>query len=266
MGRQLVAAVVLLLLCAVANAATEISVEPRSISFGELRAGESSEEHDLVLTSERNAIVSIALEPVAGVTMLRQDNVVVTPSAPAHVRLRLTVDRDAEPGVREIGIRIGEKLRVPSIVAIIAPPPLLRGETWIGALAIVLVPGLIAFGVYRRRERDYLEGEIEVVAPQVPPDTAFVALQSKRAKEVAISTIVPADALGGADARIFSHRRCGTKTVWIAADKGTLRVNDIDVPMTELYDSDTIEIGAATLRFNRFTRASLLSQDLSLRT
>jgi hypothetical protein len=247
------------LLCAVANATTEISFEPRSISFGELRAGESSEEHDLVLTSDRNAIVSIALEPAAGVTMLRSDNVVVTPSEPAHVRLRLTIDRDAEPGAREIGIRVGEKLRVPSIVAIIAPPSILRVETWIGALAILIALGLVAFAVYRRRDCDYLEGEIEVIAPAVPPDAAFVALQSKRAKEVAISTIVPADALGGADARIFSHRRSGTKTVWIAADKGTLWVNDIDVPMTELYDSDTIEIGSATLRFNRFARDAAAS-------
>ncbi|MCU1231893.1 MAG: hypothetical protein JWO97_4777 [Acidobacteria bacterium] len=244
MGRQLLLMVVLL--------AQQVAYEPRSISFGELRAGESTEERELVLTSDRNAIVSIALEPAPGVTMLRRDNVFIAPSAPAHVPLRLTIDGNAAPGVREIGIRVGENLRVPAIVAVIAPP--LHLAKWVGGLLILLIIGVAGFVLYRRRRSDYLEGEIEVIAPPLPAGAAFVGLQSKRAKEVAISAIIPRDALGGSDARIFSYRRSGTKTVWIAADKGTLRVNDIDVPMTELYDSDTIEIGAATLRFNRFGR------------
>ena len=29
------------------------------------------------------------------------------------------------------------------------------------------------------------------------------------------------------------------------------RINDVETPMTELYDADTIEIGDAKLRFNR---------------
>ena len=38
---------------------------------------------------------------------------------------------------------------------------------------------------------------------------------------------------------------------------GSLRVNDVEVPMSELYDADTIRIGDAQLRFNRagFDRA-----------
>jgi hypothetical protein len=39
--------------------------------------------------------------------------------------------------------------------------------------------------------------------------------------------------------------------VWIAATAGSLRVNDIEVPTTELFDADTIQIGDAKLRFNR---------------
>jgi len=39
--------------------------------------------------------------------------------------------------------------------------------------------------------------------------------------------------------------------VWIAAQSGSLRINDVETPMSELYDADTIEIGDAKVRFNR---------------
>lgn len=239
----------------------QIAFEPRSISFGELRAGESTEERELTLTSDKHAIVSVTLEPVPDVRMQRHDNVIITPSAPAHVRLRLMIDRDAQPGARELHILIGDDLKLPGIVAVVAPPPLLRIAKWLGVLTILLVLALIGLVLYSGKSpgellaslsgRNHLEGEIEVVAPRMPADATFVGLPTRRAKELAISAIVPSDALGGSDARLFCRRRSGVKTVWIAVDKGTLRVNDIELPMTELYDADTIEVGDAKLRFNR---------------
>ena len=71
-----------------------------------------------------------------------------------------------------------------------------------------------------------------------------------RAKELVLSEIVPLDALAGNDARLFVRRKSGEKRVWIAAQSGTLRVNDVELPMSELFDADTIRIGDATLRFN----------------
>ena len=243
-----------------AVAPPQITFEPRTLSFGSLHAGETTEERELTISSDKRVIVSVALEPVPGVTMQRRDNITVTPSAPAHVRLRLTIDGGAEPGAREMQIRIGN-LRMPAIVAVVAPSPLLRIAKWLGAIAILLLLALIGLVLYSGKMpgelieslsgRNHLEGEIEVVAPRLPMDAAFVGLPTKRAKELAISTLVPPAALGGADARLFCRRRSGIKTVWIAADKGPLRVNDIELPMTELYDADTIEVGDAKLRFNR---------------
>lgn len=132
---------------------------------------------------------------------------------------------------------------------------------WLAALAVLLLLASIALVLYSGKspgellaaitDRNTLEGELEIVQPRVAADASYVGLPRLKAKDVALSTIVPVDALGGSDARLFCRRRDGEKKIWIAAGSGTLRVNDIEVPETQLYDADTIRIGDATLRFNR---------------
>jgi hypothetical protein len=145
------------------------------------------------------------------------------------------------------------------------PPPAPAAKPsimkWVITVAVLLLLAAIALVLYSGKspgelfaaitDRNTLEGELEIVAPRVAADAAYVGLPGLKAKDVALSAIVPPDALGGSDARLFCRRRNGEKRVWIAAGSGTLRVNDIEVPSTELYDADTIRIGDATLRFNR---------------
>jgi hypothetical protein len=122
--------------------------------------------------------------------------------------------------------------------------PILR---WTVLLAILLGAAFAAYNAQKKRNR--LEGEIEIVAPRAA--SGFVGLPALKATEVALSAIVPLDALAGADARLFVRRKGDVKKVWIAASSGSLRVNDVEVPTTELYDADTIQLGDAKLRFNR---------------
>jgi hypothetical protein len=141
------------------------------------------------------------------------------------------------------------------------PSPLVRAAKWLGAILGLLLLALLGLVLYSGKmpaellasltERNALEGELEIVKPRVASDVAFVGLPGLKANEIALSAIVPLDALAGSDARLFCRRASGQKKVWIAADKGTLRVNDVEVPLTELYDADTIRLGDATLRFNR---------------
>jgi hypothetical protein len=138
--------------------------------------------------------------------------------------------------------------RSPAPVAV-APPveersPILK---WIVLLALALGGAFAAYTAQKKRNR--LEGEIEIVAPRAV--SGFVGLPALKASEVALSAIVPIDALAGADARLFVRRKGDRKNVWIAASSGSLRVNDIEVPTIELYDADTIQLGDAKLRFNR---------------
>ena len=117
------------------------------------------------------------------------------------------------------------------------------------ALAIL---ALIAFFlVQQQRRKGRLEGELEILRPRATPDAGFFGLPRLQTNEVALSSILPLEALGGNDARLFVRRKGGRKKVWIAAQSGSLRVNDVETPMSELYDADTIEIGDAKVRFNR---------------
>jgi hypothetical protein len=119
------------------------------------------------------------------------------------------------------------------------------------AIALALLALIAAVVLQHRRKQNRLEGELEILRPRAAADAAFVGLPKLEANEVALSTILPIDALAGSDARLFVRRKAGRKKVWIAAQNGRLRINDVETPMSELYDADTIEIGDATLRFNR---------------
>ncbi|HEX2062692.1 MAG TPA: vWA domain-containing protein [Thermoanaerobaculia bacterium] len=137
----------------------------------------------------------------------------------------------------------------PKPVARPAPPPEPEGlPLWPIPIVILAVAAAI-FAFLRHRRGNRLEGEIEIVEPRAA--SAFVGLPKLETNEVALSAIVPPDALAGSDARLFVRRRNGTKQICISAQSGSLRINDIETPLTELYDSDTIRIGDATLRFNR---------------
>jgi hypothetical protein len=129
------------------------------------------------------------------------------------------------------------------------PSPWIRIAEWLAVLAVLVTAAIIAWKRYKAGNQ--LEGEIEIVTPRVAGDGAFVGLPTLKTGEVALSAIVPLDALAGSDARLFVKRRGDRKNVWIAASTGSLRVNDVETPMSELYDADTIHIGDATLRFNR---------------
>jgi hypothetical protein len=129
------------------------------------------------------------------------------------------------------------------------PSPWFQAAKAAVALALVAVSAFVAVRQQRRKNR--LEGELEILRPPAAPDAAFVGLPGLQANEVALSSILPSAALAGSDARLFVRRKAGRKKVWIAAQSGSLRINDVETPLSELYDADTIDIGEARLRFNR---------------
>lgn len=135
---------------------------------------------------------------------------------------------------------------------VVPPPPPSPLVQVLKAFVATAVIGGIAFAIFQQqRRKNRLEGELEILRPRPAPDAAFVGLPKLQASEVNLSSILPIDALAGSDARLFVRRKAGKKKVWISAQGGTLRINEVETPMSDLYDADTIEIGDAKLRFNR---------------
>jgi hypothetical protein len=217
-----------------------VTVTPASLAFGDIERGKPSQVRELTIITNRPATVTVALAPAGGLTMPPQ-----RVKTPGTVRLQLAADDEAAPGPRNVIIQVGTKT-VPGTLTIFAPSRLVQ---WIAAIALLIA--LIAVPLLLRRRQNQLEGEIEIVAPRLPAEAAFVGLPNLKANEIALSAIVSPDVLGGSDARLFVRRRKGEKQVCIAAAGGSLRVNDVETPLAELYDADTIRIGDAKLRFNR---------------
>jgi hypothetical protein len=132
-----------------------------------------------------------------------------------------------------------------------APKPSLLSTLLKLAVALALVTSIVVLLVQQHRRKNRLEGELEILRPRAAPDAAFVGLPKLEVSEIALSAILPAEALAGSDARLFVRRNGNRKKVWIAARSGSLRVNEVETPLSELYDADTIEIGDARVRFNR---------------
>ena len=178
---------------------------------------------------------------------------------PATLTLGFDVAEDAAPGAKQIAIRAGNA-GATATLNVIEPPILIRIAKALLVLALLL--GAAAFFYLRNKARNRLEGEIEIVQPRVAPDAAFVGLPMLKKNELALSSIVPPDALGGMDARLFVKRSRGEKKVCIASMGGSMRVNDVETPLSELYDADVVQIGDAKLRFNHTGHVRPAGEDL----
>lgn len=225
----------------------DVRVSPTALDFGEVEPGQLSAERELRITTNRETPLTVRLETTPHLTMAPRD-LIVKPGLPATVKLQLAVGEDAKAETRRIAFEVMHASNVAATL-VVKPPSLLEQlAPWIAlALAILVVAALLRFRHIRQHQ---LEGEIEIVKPRVG-DAAYVGLPTLKATEIDLSAIVPPDALNGSDARLFCRRKAGDKKVCIEATSGALRVNSIEVPATELYDADTIQIGDATLRFNR---------------
>lgn len=220
-----------------------ITLAPTTLDFGEVRRGKQTPERELTIGANRPARVAVTLGNAEGVTMKA-----IEVDAPATIRLRLAVGDDAPPGPQRLTIHAGNAA-ASATVTVLPPSMVVRALVGLAGLALLLAAAFLAWK--RHRSNHELEGELEILEPRVGSDAAFVGLPRLQATSAVLSSIVPAEALAGSDARLFVRRRNGAKRIWIAVQSGSLRINDVEMPAGELYDADTIHIGEAKLRFNR---------------
>jgi len=235
-----------------------VTLSPSTVDFGVVERGETSDVREIEVGSNKPARVEVEWEGDAGVEVLIGDAASpVQPAgrrrseviAPATIKVRVRVGEEAEPGAKRIALKAANAKPIALTVNVRKPSPVMRALRWIVPIAVLALIAIIWWQQQKKKNR--LEGEIEIIRPSTSPDLAFIGLPRLQTQDVTLSAILPPDILGGSDARLFVRRKAGKKRIWIAAQSGSLRINDVDTPMGELYDADTIEVGDARLRFNR---------------
>lgn len=190
-----------------------VEVSPESIAFGSVRIGEAAEERTLTIRANRNARVKVKVETPQGVTIRAVDAVDVGPEKHATVKLQAAVADDAAPGPKSATIT-AHNAKATATLEVVEPPLALRIAKIAIPIAILAAIAVALVASHRRKNR--LEGELEILEPRLAADAAYVGLPQLQTSEIALSTLVPLDALGGQDARLFVRRRNGQKKVWIA--------------------------------------------------
>lgn len=225
-----------------------VTVTPQQLDFGTLEPGQTTEVREITVRSNRDTAIIVNLEATPHLSMKPHD-ILAKANTDYTVKLQLDVAEDAKAEPRRIAFKVANGPPVGATLTIKKPALIKQLAPWI---ALFVSIAAIALWLRKRHiDGHQLEGELEIVKPHVGSDAAYVGLPVLKLTELPLSTIVPQDALNGSDARLYVRRKDGAKKVCIESTSGALRVNSIEVPATELYDADTIQIGDATLRFNR---------------
>lgn len=225
-----------------------VTVTPLQLDFGTLEPGQTTEVREIKVRSNRDTAIIVNLEATPHLAMKPHD-ILAKANVDYTVKLQLDVAEDAKAEPRRIAFKVANGPPVGATLTIKKPALIKRLAPWI---ALFVTIAAIALWLRKRHiDGHQLEGELEIVKPHVGSDASYVGLPMLKLTELPLSTIVPQDALNGSDARLYVRRKDGAKKVCIESTSGALRVNSIEVPATELYDADTIQIGDATLRFNR---------------
>jgi hypothetical protein len=248
-----------------------LTLAPQSLDFGKIKPGKTSKARELTITSDQAVRVAVRLAAANGVTLEAPEAVELAAKAPAKVSLKLTAADDAAEGRRSMTIDVvaapGETRPVAdaylsAVTTLKKPPLLIEIGKWLGILLALLILAVALISLkagdspagllHNWKQKKHLEGSIEIIEPPVADsDNSYVGLPGLGKSEAMLSAIVPAGSLdANNDARLYVRRANGQKSVMIARQSGTLRVNEIEVNETELYNDDLIELEGTKLRFH----------------
>lgn len=251
-----------------------LSVEPAVLDFGQVEPGDNTGRQAINVRSNIAVKARMTLEDSAGsgISMVEpQDAIEIKPGESTAVKIRLKAASSMANGARSVrlvltpeGIQPGTNASPVSIEArlnVYHVPVLTKVLKWLAALLILLLIIIVALSfikgetpmdmLKRWRERNNLEGEIEIIRPRPSqPEDETISLHLLKKDRVALSLLVPDGAGADADAELETMRKNGNKLIQLRRSQGIVRVNNVEVATTELYDGDIIDFGEARLRFN----------------
>ncbi|MCA1592021.1 MAG: hypothetical protein LC754_05105 [Acidobacteria bacterium] len=256
-----------------------ITSEPLNLDFGQLEPGAETNRQTLNIRSNTATAVQLTLEGLArnsGISLVEPSGpVALKADESVSVKVRLAAAPDAADGTRTFILKVNPRddAGQPPTDAVVkaawaegrvnvAHIPLWRKWLkWLALLLLLLLVAVVLYSLYKGetpfalwgglRQRNYLEGELEVLRPTTAQsEDGFISLGKLETKHVALSALVPDGATAADDAELTAIHRNGVKLMQLRRTQGAVRVNEAEVAFTDLYDSDIIELGDARLRFN----------------
>ncbi len=254
-------------------AEVKVSVEPDSLDFGQIEPGATTGRLALTARSSASTRARVALDDSSdkGIVLVEpKEEVELKTDEATVIKVQLVVASDLPDGARSVRLIVAPQNLAIGATAISglanARLSLLRVPIWRKALkwlSVFLLLALVALAVvsflrgempssmwHKWKERNYLEGELEVLQPRAAQaEDEFISLTRLGRERATLSALLSA-ATDGSDAELQSTRKNGSKLIRLCRLQGVIRVNKAEVAIVDLYDGDMIEIGEARLRFN----------------
>ncbi len=243
-----------------------IDVQPKSLDFGSVEAGQTTNSQSLVVNSNKSGTANLQF----------QDHTKDISLSPSTQNIFLSVGENKIPVQLQVFDNSSEGKKTLTLVltpdnSLVNPintevnlnvfMPLERKIIiWLLLFLLLLLIVLIVVCLIQRktpwelvqdiRTRNHLEGELEIIAPlPKSPEDQFISLTQLQANKVNLSKLIPAISPIDNDAELTITWQLGKKKVYLTLIKGNIIINNAEITTTELYDQDIIEIGNIKLRY-----------------
>lgn len=242
-----------------------IDVQPKSLDFGKIEAGKTTNTQTLVVNSNQSGTANLQLQDhPQGVTVVTSSTISLT-KGKNQIPLQLQVSDNSGEGEKKINLVLTPDSAngIPSTTAVkldVLIPLYKKIIIWSFLFLLLLLIIFIVFCLIKRktpwelaqdiRTRKNLEGELEIIAP-LPriSEEQFISLTQLQLNKVTLSELISALSPLDNDAELTTIWQLGKKKVYLNLLKGKIIINNQEITSTELYDNDTIEVGNMKLRY-----------------
>ena len=243
-----------------------IDVQPKSLDFGSVEAGQTTDTQTLVINSNKSGTANLQFpDHTKDISLTTSTKNISLTKGENKIPVQLQVLDNSSEGQKTLTLVLSPDNSlvnpINTEVKLDVFMPLYRKIIiWSLLFLFLLLIVLIIVCLIQRktpwelvqdiRTRKHLEGELEIIAPlPKSPDEQFISLTQLQTNKVTLSNLISAISTSDSDAELATTWQLGKKKVDLNLIKGKIIVNNAEITTTELYDQDIIEIGNIKLQY-----------------
>ncbi len=259
-----------------------LSVQQQEIDLGQIEPGATTKRKTITVNSNMDtpARVMFGDSQSKGITLVEPQEHVALKTGDNNLTLRLNAQPDAVDSANTLQLVFAPDVTDEKVIATpaavnvrldIHKTPLWHtAGKWLLGLLLLLLLAIVGISIYKWqppneiwrnfRERNHLEGELELIRPASSPAEGIIDLRQHRSERVRLGSLFP-EVLGDSDAELVAVHKNGNKLVQLRYIKGNVLVNNTSVATEALYNGDNVKIGDAIIRFNSLQERPMVDLD-----